>query len=278
VQYIHTNTRKEPERVKKYLSDKYYNPLALINSKIPLVCVISTLVPLMYVVSIVGTVTADNSKYTIFPTNSTLNGVPYSELIKKWWIWNLGIPSELHPLRDPPDAKRCSAMQDGPIWFLPNALPPDGNPPDEYNYQCTIPSDKVIMIPISLSECDLGTAGEQSDEKLYDCPINIETPTSNVVIKIDGKEVDPSELKFIHTDGFFNVTYPTNSIPEFSDAEGNPIKGTFKAAAYGYSLFIHDLPVGEHNINTNVVDVIKGQEDLKGSGVTSIANYKILIK
>jgi hypothetical protein len=203
--------------------------------------------------SLTGTVNAASSNFTIFPTNSTLNGVPYKELIAKWWMWDDSIPNDMHPLKKHPDAKRCSLMQNGEIWFLPNVLPAMGI----VNYQCTVPFGKVIMVPLTVTDCESGATEEiMNDIDLAACTDNIRTPLKNIQVWLDGEIIDTSKLGAPITTDFFNVTYPSNPL----DAFGTGIEpGTYRSIAQGIVLFFHDLPLGKHIIRTHVVDQLKGK-------------------
>ena len=222
--------------------------------------------------SLSGAVNAASSNFTIFPTNSTLNGIPYKELIAKWWQWDDSIPNDMHPLKKYPDAQRCSAMQNGEVWFLPNVLPGTG----KVNYQCNVPFGKVIMLPISVTDCESGATEEiMSDEELKDCAFNIITPVNQIEVSIDGEKIDTSKLGAPIKTDFFNVTYPSNPIDVFGSVE----PGTYRAIAEGYVLFFQDLPLGKHTIHTKVVDVLKGKEYLKEIGEPPVeAIYEILVQ
>jgi hypothetical protein len=222
--------------------------------------------------SLTGAVNAASSNFTIFPTNSTLNGVPYKELIAKWWMWDDSIPNDIHPLKKYPDAERCSAMQNGEVWFLPNVLPGTG----KVNYQCNIPFGKVIMVPLSVTDCESGATEEKmTDEELKDCAFNIITPLSQIEVSIDGEKIDTSKLGVPIKTDFFNVTYPSNPIDVFGAVK----PGTYRTIAEGYVLFFHDLPLGKHIIHTKVVDVLKGKEYTKGLGEPATeATYDISIQ
>jgi hypothetical protein len=223
--------------------------------------------------SLTGAVNAASSNFTIFPTNSTLNGVPYKELIAKWWKWDDSIPNDMHPLKKYPDAERCSAMQNGQVWFLPNVLPGTG----KVNYQCNVPFGKVIMVPLSVTDCESGATEEiMNDEGLKDCTDNINTPVNQIEVSIDGEKINTSKLGAPITTDFFNVTYPSNPIDVF----GSDLKpGTYRAIAQGYVLFFHDLPLGKHIIHTKVVDVLKGKEYLKAIGEPPVeAFYEISVQ
>ena len=228
----------------------------------------------LYVIaaSLTGAVSAASSNFTIFPTNSTLNGVPYKELLAKWWMWDDSIPNDIHPLNKYPDAERCSAMQNGEVWFLPNVLPSTG----KVNYQCNVPFGKVIMVPLSVTDCESGATEENmTDEELKDCAFNIITPVNQIEVSIDGEKIDTSKLGAPIKTDFFNVTYPSNPIDVFG-----PVKpGTYRAIAEGYVVFFHDLPLGKHIIHTKVVDVLKGKEYTKQIGEPPIeATYEISVQ
>lgn len=222
--------------------------------------------------SLSGAVNAASSNFTIFPTNSTLNGVPYKEWIAKWWQWDDSIPNDMHPLKKYPDAQRCSANQNGEVWFLPHILPGTG----KVNYQCNVPFGKVIMLPLSMTDCESGATEEiMSDEELKDCAFNIITPVNQIEVSIDGEKIDTSKLgSAIRTD-FFNVTYPSNPLDVFGSVE----PGTYRAIAEGYAIFLQDLPLGKHIIHTKVVDVLKGKEYLKEIGEPPVeGTYEILVQ
>lgn len=239
---------------------------------------IRLLIPLfLYIVAagLIGTTNAASSDYTIFPTNSTLNGVPYKDLIAKWWMWDLGIPSDMHPMKKYPDAARCSAMQEGPVWFLPNALPKEAENEGAFNYQCNVPFGKVIMLPLSMTECSSGgTEAIMDDNALKECAFNVETTSDLIEVSIDGVKVNTTKLGNPIDSDFFNVTFPSNPI----DMLGSVKPGTYRAIAEGLALFIHDLPVGTHNIHFKVTDLLKGREFERSIGETSEANYEISVQ
>jgi len=51
--------------------------------------------------------------------------------------------------------------------------------------------------------------------------------------------------------------------------------GTYRAIASGYYLFLNDLSQGKHNIQTKVVDLLKGRMSFE---LPAEGNYDILIK
>jgi hypothetical protein len=229
---------------------------------------IRLIIPLFMFVIIVGlngTASAINSNNVIIPNSATtIHGVPYKDWIAKWWVWWIGIPNDIHP-ESHHDAKACSVMQDGPVWFLPGISPGEGR----INYQCNVPNDKDIMLRLTSTECESGgVEGLMTDEQLKDCAFNINTPIENMHLTVDGTEIDLSKLGTPVQTDFFNVTYPQNP----TDMWGPVKPGTYRAIAEGYDLFFHGLPQGKHVIELKVIDVLKGRAtaELPAEGVFEI--------
>jgi hypothetical protein len=196
--------------------------------------------------------TSAGSTYGVFTSDSMPFGRPYSHWVQDWWIWWDGIPNDKHPAKDYSDSERCSVMQDGPVWFLPDVLPAAGN----LDYRCNIPVGKAILLPITTSNCDKGFNPDMTDSQLSECADNILTPISNMNITVDGKRIDVNKL-LAKTD-FFNVTYPDPPVDIWGPVPAGP--GTYKGIATGYFLFLHDLSPGKHKIDLHVIDLLKGNE------------------
>ena len=194
-----------------------------------------------------------SSNTTSVTTNSTFYSVPNSELVAKWWQWWESIPDDRHPAMKYPDAERCSAMQEGAVWFLPDAteLTTNENVPPQ-KYLCEVPVGKSMLLPLSTSECNPGREiKEQTDDKLKACAFNIETPLNNIEVKVDGITLNISKLgKPIET-GFFNITYPQNPARFWGD---EIVSGTHRAIAQGYFLLINPLSPGKHTLEMKVSD------------------------
>ena len=194
---------------------------------------------------------AESVDHVIFPSNSTLHGIPYKEWAAKWWIWWTGIPNDMHPVQKYPDAERCSVLQSGPVWYMPSAISGQGL----MNYQCNIPQGKDIMFDLSGTECENGgVEGSMTDEELKVCAFNIDTPLNNIEMSVDGTRINVTKLGAPLKTDFFNVTYPENPLTIWG-----PVKpGTYRALSEGYYLFLHDLPPGKHMVKYSVVDILKG--------------------
>jgi hypothetical protein len=201
---------------------------------------------------IISIVTASPG-FQIFTKDSSPFGNPYSDWVEKWWIWWAGIPSDKHPVNNYFDSDRCSIMQNGPVWFLPDVIPGQS-----INYKCNIPVGKAILLPITTTFCEKapkGSCGSMlSDKELKESADNILTPLQNMKIIVDGLKVDISGSP-VKTN-FFNLTFPNNPI----DIWGTILPGSYKAVATGYFLFLHDLSPGKHEIELRIVDLLKGNE------------------
>src|SRR5437867_11354196 len=84
----------------------------------------NVIIPLlsMIIVGYFVSIPSATSEYALYTNDSKPYGIPYGEWIGKWWTWWMGIPNNLHPANDYSDPKRCSVMQAGPVWFLPDVV------------------------------------------------------------------------------------------------------------------------------------------------------------
>lgn len=219
------------------------------------------LIPVLFIIllgwnGIITTVaTTASPNFDIFTVGSSPYGSPYSEWVSKWWAWWVGIPIDKHPVKDYSDPERCSIMQNGPVWFLPDIIPGQG----KINYNCNVPLGKAILLPITTTFCEKapkGTCGPMlTDNELAEAADNILTPVKNMEVIVDGTKIDLSGSSLVKTD-FFNFTFPENPV----DIWGPIDPGTYRAIATGYFLFLHNLSPGEHNIELRIVDLLKGNE------------------
>jgi hypothetical protein len=174
---------------------------------------------------------------------------PNGESIAKWWTWWMGIPNNAHPVNNYTDPERCSTMQQGPVWFLPDVVPGKG----KIIINCNIPQGKAILLPLTTTICERGIENLPDDE-LADCADNIKTPLANMMVSVDGTTV-PINGSQVKTD-FFNVTFPDNPVTLFGVVK----PGTYRGTATGYFLLLNDLSLGKHVIDLKVVDLLKGNE------------------
>ena len=227
----------------------------------------------VFVVFYVGTMAVTefasyaDSKNVILPGKVPVENLSSKVWLSKWWIWFTSIPDDIHPVEKYPDVKRCSSMQNGPVYFLPNY-----QPPITHNYECEIPHGYKILLPLTTTECENGgVEGKMDDRELKDCAFNIMTPLQNIQVTLDGMQVKVDGLgPPIETD-YFNVTYPKNPLKIWGPI--NP--GTYRSIASGYYLFLNDLSLGKHYIHLKIVDLLKGRESYE---LPSEANYDLTDK
>lgn len=226
-------------------------------------------------------VNASNNATMPFQVGSSPHGAPYSEWLKNWWLWWIGIPNDEHPFPNY-DPKTCMVHQQGPVWYLPDVEPTGPVPTASVEYSCEIPRGKAIFFPLSISSCWLNNpefnkysnklaADPEADEALKRCAVDPQDFNKSVV-KIDGKPVDITEEKNRATTNFYNVTVPPNSVKGLFDF-GPP--GTSRGITDAYTLFLPPLPVGEHVIEFTVTDHLAGptSELIKRDG-----KYTVFIK
>jgi hypothetical protein len=200
--------------------------------------------------------TIASASFDTFTTDSSPYGIPYNEWLEKWVTWWTKIPIDKHPYIVPSDPERCSIMQEGPVWFLPDITPRPGKTLD---YNCNIPLSKSILIPVSITFCEKDTKGtcghSLTDKELLELADNIRTPIEQLEVEIDGIKI-PLNGPPIKT-GFFNISVPD---PPPREIWAELKTGTHKTTASAYFLIVHDMPAGKHVIKLKVLDLLKGNE------------------
>ena len=223
-------------------------------------------------------VNASSNATMPFQSGSSPYGTPYSEWLKNWWLWWIGIPNKEHPFPNY-DPKTCSIHQQGPVWYLPDVEPTGPVPIASEEYSYDIPKGKAIFFPLSISSCWLNNPefkkysnklapDPEADEALKRCAVDPQDYNKSVV-KIDGKPVDITEEKNRVTTSFYNVTVPADSVKGLFDF-GPP--GTSRGITDAYTLFLPPLPVGKHIIEFSVTDHLAGptSELIKRDGVYTV--------
>src|SRR5688500_8092474 len=168
---------------------------------------IRLIIPVFFIIyiswnGIITAATTASSNFDIFTVGSSPYGTPYSEWVAKWWTWWVGIPIDKHLVKEYSDSERCSIMQNGPVWFLPDIIPGQG----KINYNCNVPLGKAILLPITTTFCEKspkGTCGPMlTDNELTAAADNILTPIKNMQVIVDSVKIDLSK-SLVKTD-FFN--------------------------------------------------------------------------
>jgi hypothetical protein len=203
----------------------------------------------------------------IFSKDSRPFGLSYSEWIGNWWQWHVSIPnisntsnsndftSFIHP-REYYSPDKCSWNQDkdSPVWFLPDgrnlAVFEISNP--EYR-ECTITSDKAILVQIYGGGCSIGE-GFKNDKELEDC-VNLGLDKVNFIATLDGIEIMNSANRYDYLSEHtkYNLTYTQNNLYKVP-------AGTYNAMAGGYFLFLKPLSPGVHELKFKEVYFKPGLE------------------
>lgn len=183
-----------------------------------------------------NTATADSINPGVFSKDSSPYGIPYGEWLAKWWNWTLSIPAAQHP-RDDYTPEKCAVNQEGPVWFLADQL---GGREER---TCTIPSGRIILIPLLVGECDYSIPELKSDDDLRRCAM-AGNEYGVIEATINGTKL--KNLKQYRTQsGFFNTTIVEGNIYEAPS-------GTFRAFADGFFVLLEPLPPGKHDVNLKV--------------------------
>lgn len=212
------------------------------------------------------------------------------ELTARWWQWVFSIPSSVHPLSqkniDPTGADYCMVGQQGNEWFLggvfktvdvlpaSNQAQSNGNGivPVEIEREChDIPLGKTILIPVLNAECNtaeelaLGNQVPQGlgpkTRYLRGCAKTLADAVDKDTAAAYFGPVDsrgnwtqiPVEVKRVHTDLPFSITYSPDNILS-SDCPGGflcePDPNPSLAQADGYWAHVRPLKAGKYKLQT----------------------------
>ena len=180
------------------------------------------------------------SNFNHYSLNDQPLGKPYGYWLTKFWDWwgNVGID-------DTPTSKDypCyhSSLENSTangVIFLVDVLTIGRN----VQYDCTIPANQSLLIPLVESEYDTGTQSYEhaSDQTLLDAATALDNGPS-FVVKIDGTEVPKQFIDRVQSP-FWNATWKDKN-----QFESKP--GAFRAVAEGFWLFLKPLSPGMHTIS-----------------------------
>jgi hypothetical protein len=171
----------------------------------------------------------------VFPPDSKPYGLTYGEWTAKWWQWAFSMPEAVNPTIDD-TGRNCANNQTGPVWFLA------GTGGGAVTRECTIPSDKGILIPIINVVCDSATdPALDTEAELRACA----KADQDTVI---GKEIIVDGLNVGNLDGYrfqsqlFNLTFPENNIAGVAPQ-------TAKAVSDGFWILLEPLSPGSHEVH-----------------------------
>jgi hypothetical protein len=124
-------------------------------------------------------------------------------------------------------------MQNGTVWFLVGSA-------GKVERNCTIPSDKPILIPMINTECSYSESPNlKTKQDLTKCALDAQN-SATFRASVDNRDIVNPE-KYRITTNIFNVTYaddpvfPTNS-------------KVSEAVSDGWWLFLEPMSTGKHDI------------------------------
>ncbi|MDQ3884756.1 MAG: hypothetical protein M3239_04855, partial [Thermoproteota archaeon] len=145
------------------------------------------------------------------------------------------MPEAANPTIDD-TGRNCANNQTGPVWLLA------GTGGGAVSRQCTIPSDKAILIPIINVECDTATdPALHTETELRACA----KADQDTVI---GKEITVDGVNIANLDNYrfqsplSNLTFPQNNIAGVAPQ-------TAKAVSDGFWILLEPLALGTHDIH-----------------------------
>jgi hypothetical protein len=171
----------------------------------------------------------------VFRPDSKPYGLTYAEWTAKWWQWAYSMPEADNPMIDD-TGKNCANNQSGPVWFLA------GTGGGAVTRQCTIPSDKGILIPIINVACDSATDPSLDTEaELRTCAKTDQDLVIQKEITLDGVNVGNLD-SYRFQSPLFNLTFPENNIAGVTPQ-------TARAVSDGFWIFLESLSPGSHEIH-----------------------------
>lgn len=199
-------------------------------------------------------------------------GRPLEKLAQEYWQWWIGVPWDNIPINPETNLNECLIAYDetGLVAFLVN---PYGI---SYNSICNISSDKHLIVPLLVGECD-PTVPEPATksgkiEDLWECATSADEPFENwevvldnkVLFKQSGNDKVNSNLKkdiLVRNSSQFIL-----DIPEVNSYEAPG--GSYPAVVDGYYLTLKPLPPGEHVLQYNILHkpAVPGQLEKPVSG------------
>jgi hypothetical protein len=171
----------------------------------------------------------------VFPPDSRPYGLTYGEWTAKWWEWAFSMPEADNPSIDN-TGENCAINQTGPVWFLAGTFG------GAVTRECTIPSDKGILVPLINVACDSATEPSLDTEaELRSCAKADQDTVIAKEIAIDGVNIDNLE-SYRFQSSLFNLTFPENNIAGVAAQ-------TAKAVSDGYWILLEPLSPGSHEIH-----------------------------
>jgi hypothetical protein len=132
-------------------------------------------------------------------------------------------------------ARTVQTIKVAPVWFLA------GTGGGAVTRECTIPSDKGVLVPIINVECDSAQSVEKTEPELRACAKADQDTVIAKEITVDGVNVGNLD-SYRYQSPFFNLTYPENNVAGVAPQ-------TAKAISDGFWILLEPLSPGRHEIH-----------------------------
>jgi len=187
--------------------------------------------------SLTGSASATGTRYQgTFRPQSHPFGIGYPEWAVRFQQWTVLEPAFHNPLLDP-TGRKCGKGQSGPVWFLTSALGFSGNVVRD---ECTVPSNKALLLPIGTSACVPTEKGDTA-KKMAQCVRDITAGITGLEASIDGVPIDVAA---------FGVETPVFTLTLGQrNVYGLPPGAYRPTVAGGYYVILRPLSPGPHTVH-----------------------------
>jgi hypothetical protein len=193
-----------------------------------------------------------------FFAGDSIKGKSLEKLAQEHWQWSMGLPPTDQLARDPiTNLHQCYLGHDKNNTVLFLLSPFDAS----YGSECTIPSEKYLLVPLLVGECDPTVPEERTKsgkiEDLWACAKEADEPFDTWEVSLDGKvifkKVGSDEINSELKDDILvrNSSKFTIVIPEHNAFEAPA--GSYPAVVDGYYLPMNPLSPGEHQLQYKIV-------------------------
>jgi hypothetical protein len=173
----------------------------------------------------------------LFSADSKPYGLAFPEWTSRWWQWLLQQPRINNAGYDQTGENCANNQYETNVWFLA------GTYGGSTKRECSIPTEKAILLPIINYECSF------ADEP--------ELKTESALIKKAKAEIDDISRMEVTFDGIklnhlknYRVRSPVFDVTLRNDNVFEGKAGPTKAVSDGYWLFFSPLPPGNHELHT----------------------------
>jgi hypothetical protein len=177
----------------------------------------------------------------LYPPDSKLYGLSYSEWSAVWWKWLLSIPSDINPSYDGSE-KSSDQNQSGPVWFLPGRGIEEKH--SKHIYTVTVPTEKSLLFPLSTSiHTSTNTSHDISDSELKQRAKSDVDSVTELRMEIDGYLTAEKMREYRTQSPTFDLKLPENNILGIRGSEN------VRAVSDGYWILMKAPPEGKHIIH-----------------------------